>query len=193
MDFVIVNFALPTNPKKFPLLKLICDTEECISIVPEEQHRERELLRAKLSNILNGHIKSGKKITPFERTILKIHDNCVEFLKLNPNIVILRADKGGATVAMYKDEYHLKMMNILSDRNTYEPLNRSPLAKLEARANHLIGQLCKEEVIDEYKRRRMIAYNTQTPRIYALHSSDYEQPSIEPFHFYGWYFEEDTT
>ena len=113
------------------------------------------------------HLNAGNKLTPFEKTILKVHDDCVAFLKSHPNVVIVPADKGGATVAMYKEDYHQKMMNILSDTNTYMPLDRCPLTKLQTKANTLIGLLRKEDVIDESKRRKMIAYNTQTPRIRA--------------------------
>lgn len=159
------NFALPIDPKSFPLIKLLVDTEDCINLIPE--YREKELARARMASILDKHISANSKLTPFEKTILRIHNDCIAFLKSHPNVIILPADKGGATVAMYKDEYHQKMLNILNDRSTYQPLNRCPLTKLQTSANTLIGRLCREEVIDEFKRRRMIAYNTQTPRIRA--------------------------
>ena len=61
-------------------------------------------------------------------------------LKNNPQIVIKDADKGGATIIMAKDEYHLKMEEILSDEGTYINinLNEMPLNKLMAKVKRFV-------------------------------------------------------
>ena len=43
-------------------------------------------------------------------------------LKTDENIVILTADKGRATVVMYKTDYNGKMDSLVNDEQTYEVL-----------------------------------------------------------------------
>lgn len=157
------KFALPIPPGKFPLFDMIVDLEECLRQVDDEH--TREVARARVTNLLS---KRCGLLTEVDRTIIKIHDDCAEFLKNNDNLIIVKADKGGATVAMFKSDYHAKMIDLLSDTTTYQKQLRNPIKQLEARSNYLVEKLYKEKVIDEPKRRSMTRHNTRLARIYAL-------------------------
>lgn len=90
------------------------------------------------------------------------------FLKKHSDIIIVKADKGGATVAMYKIEYEQKMWSLLSDNNTYKEVKRNLLKRLEDDSNHFMKTLAELGVLDETTRKRMTRHNRVLPRIYAL-------------------------
>ena len=51
----------------------------------------------------------------------------------NEDIIILLADKGGATVIMDKDDYNSKMMNMLDDTDVYKKLKCDPTSSLKGK------------------------------------------------------------
>lgn len=157
------KFALPIQANDFPLLDIIVDMEECIKNMEDE--RQKEITRARVTNILS---KLNTNLNEFDRTIIKIHDDCSKFLKDNKQIIIVKADKGGATVAMLLDDYKEKMTLMLSDTTTYELQARNPLTKLEAASNALVNRMYTAKVIDEPQRKSMTRHNSQLSRIYAL-------------------------
>lgn len=57
---------------------------------------------------------------------------------------------------------------MLSDSNTYTIETKKTLVKLQKRSNDLVKRLFEEGVITEYQRKKMIQYNCQMSRIYAL-------------------------
>jgi len=62
--------------------------------------------------------------------IIKLLNTTKEFLKNNPNIIFIRADKGNITVAVNKIEYTNKIEDMLRDRDTYNPINKNPTKNL---------------------------------------------------------------
>lgn len=89
-------------------------------------------------------------------------------MKKNKHVIIVKADKGGCTVAMLREDYNVKMSELLNDNSTYAVCTQNPANRLEAISNSLIEKLFKEKIIDEEKRKSMIRHNTQLSRIYAL-------------------------
>lgn len=161
------KFALPINLDKLPLFKLIADVEDCLRRIADE--KERDTVRARITHILST-VKHNNNVAqnPLDRVILNIHNDCIAFLKQHNDIIIVQADKGGATVAMYKKDYHAKMLAILNDTSNFIPSNNNPRKTLENSSNRLIKQLFECKAIDEMTRRKMTKHNTHIPRIYAL-------------------------
>ena len=62
---------------------------------------------------------------PIRSNLTKKQWNAVQQLKNQNDIIIKQSDKGGACVVMDKDYYHGKMMELLNDRETYQPLNEN--------------------------------------------------------------------
>lgn len=119
-----------------PVLKIITDVEECIKTLPEidnegEPLYDRDIVRAQVANILSNAKNSAHSMQPIQRLLVIFHKKAIEFLKKNPNIVILTADKGGNTIAMNRTQYDKKMTELLSDTEKYTCLRRSPLNILE--------------------------------------------------------------
>lgn len=161
------KFALPSNVNNFPLFTFIADTEHCINYI--EDHEEREIARAMVTNIMMNHNKNQIQQPLLQRTIRLIHDDTLNFLKKNRDIVILRADKGGAVFAMNKADYYSKRNDIFNDDTKYAVLKtKNPRTGLQTKANKLASHLRDEGVITESQRQRMTKYNTHVSRVYGM-------------------------
>ena len=62
---------------------------------------------------------------PIRSNLTKKEWNAVQQLKNQNDIIIKQSEKKGACVVMDKDYYHGKMMELLNDRETYQPLNEN--------------------------------------------------------------------
>lgn len=81
------KFALPVERSQFPLFKFIADIEHCIRTVgtvdaekAKQIAHERDIIRAKVANLLTN-LKNNLRLSPLEKVILKIHSECVNFMK----------------------------------------------------------------------------------------------------------------
>ena len=100
------KYACPTTKTTFPLLDVIAESEECVQTLSNKEDQENA--RIKLVSLIDDHL---------QRTNLSIRDKMIidtvgrtkQFLKQNKDVLILNADKGGKTVAMYKNDYGTKM------------------------------------------------------------------------------------
>ena len=86
--------------------------------------------RNRIVGILNRPVRHNPNLTPLETTALK------EF-QSNTDIIVLPSDKGCATVIMDRDDYNLKLFEMLSDNTTYKKLNHDPSAALERKMNSI--------------------------------------------------------
>lgn len=55
--------------------------------------------------------------------LLRLHKLTKQYMKENPNFIFTRADKGNVTVALDKDNYTLKITELLNDVDTYSIKN----------------------------------------------------------------------
>ena len=77
----------------------------------------------------------------------KIHPQeakAVKELAKDDDIVILPADKGRATVVMYRKDYSAKMLTMLGDRDNYQLMAKDPTTSLENRMNSVLLRLQRE-------------------------------------------------
>lgn len=89
-------------------------------------------------------------------------------MKENDDIFILSADKGGKTVAMDKEDYKLKMKNIIGDICTYRRLKKDPTSSLQSKNNRLVEKLYNRQLIDAQEKNRLTNKIATAPRIYGL-------------------------
>lgn len=159
------KFSVPTDNENFPLLHYIVDTEDCLESIEDE--RERSILRAKITNIISNHRSSPKLLTPLNKYILEAKRKTDIFLKENKDVFLIHADKGNASVLMYRADYHQKMKAMLNCED-YLIVGRNPLIGLEEKSNSFVKDLFNLGIIDKATRSRMTKHNTSIPRIYAL-------------------------
>ena len=147
-----LNFAIA--PKKISIEDIICSIKESIKHLPENEAEEvrqncaRTLRRAKLPkpNITNEEYKALKE------------------LRKNDQIVILKADKGGATIILNKEDYVNKMKSHLDLSGCYKKLNKNPLSCITRE----VAETIKRPYIDDDIKKKLLTSDPLIPRIYGL-------------------------
>jgi hypothetical protein len=91
---------------------------------------DRETFRANATTILRGLHSGSLKLNSQQIALLRAYSQTKTFLKNNPNVLFIRADKGNTTVALDKPIYLKKMNALLRDTDTYTTVNRNPTPKL---------------------------------------------------------------
>ncbi|CAG5018499.1 unnamed protein product [Parnassius apollo] len=111
-----MNFAL--TPRKIPYEEIICSVEDCLfkNNIGKE---DLEAIRQDISSLLRRSSVPKPNLPKDEFTAL-IN------LRIRPDLTILRADKGNATVIMDTSEYNFKILQLLSDESTYKKGQNRP-------------------------------------------------------------------
>ncbi|CAG4932205.1 unnamed protein product [Parnassius apollo] len=111
-----MNFAL--TPRKIPYEEIICSAEDCLfkNNIGKE---DLEAIRQDISSLLRRCSKPKLNLPKDEFTALNN-------LRNRPELTILRADKGDATVVMDASEYNFKIQLLLSDESTYKKVKTDP-------------------------------------------------------------------
>jgi hypothetical protein len=151
-----LNFA--TTPKRIPYETVISNVEETIirNKVPTE---DADNLRQDVAIVLRKSRVPKSNITEEERLALKN-------LKENPDMLILRADKGNATVVMNADDYDSKIYALLDNRMVYKPVTYNPTARVTRRIRAVIRdneKLFTEDVFEGLYRPKIV----QPPKLYG--------------------------
>ena len=92
------------------------------------------------------------KLKPFSSTAVCVEEEeALKELKNNEKIVILKADKGNATVVMNTEDYEEKVNSLLSDECTYEklPTRPNPVNQITSRINQYVWNLYRNEKINK--------------------------------------------
>ena len=161
------KYALPTTIHSTPnsLFKIIADGEDCIQTI--QNNDERENARCKFAKMLNNCM--GKRsFSDFDKYISFIFNETKQFVQNNRDLIIVSADKGNVTVAMYKNDYDVKMKTMMEDRNVYWPLRTDPTNKLQETNNTFVKNLFETGIIDQRQKYMMTTYNSVAPRLYGL-------------------------
>uniref|UniRef100_H3AYF1 Uncharacterized protein n=1 Tax=Latimeria chalumnae TaxID=7897 RepID=H3AYF1_LATCH len=98
----------------------------------------------------------------------------------DPDIVILKADKGGATVAMNKLDYVAKTMELLGDTSTYRILQKDPTKSIINKAVIKILDFKRQDkfCVGEYG--RVYPRVLVPPRFYSLPKVHKEGNPLRP-------------
>ena len=110
-----LNFSIA--PKKISVEDIIYNIEESIRDLPENEAEE----------VRQYCVVTLRRAKPPKPNITKEESKALRELKKNDHIVILKADKGGATVILNKEDYIKKMKSHLDSSGCYKKLNKNPL------------------------------------------------------------------
>ncbi|BHF79117.1 hypothetical protein SprV_0602223600 [Sparganum proliferum] len=105
------------NPSDYNYLNYLATFESIITsagLTEEEQF-----------TIRNSTVRALKNRNKFS-TLSGDEKKALKSLKTDENTIILPADKGGSTTIMDKTDYTEKMMTLLKDESTYEPMDADP-------------------------------------------------------------------
>lgn len=122
--------------------------------------RDKDRIRPRLTSTL-AEIKKRIYITSEEKLVL-------ESLQRDTSIVIIFADKGGATVVMNQSDYNHKALTLLSDTTTYRLMDTDPTTTIERRGNKAVSEFHEMELLTDEELRTMRVPDTIVPRFYGL-------------------------
>lgn len=147
-----LNFAI--TPNKVPVESLISSVENCI-MRNKVTGPEAECLRQDISAIIRRHKRPKPNISKEEVQALMS-------VRRNPDILVLPADKGNATVIVDTVEYEQKVTQLVSDTEIYKKVNYNPTSRVTAKLNKLLSTL------PDVEKKRLRQLNPTPPKIYGL-------------------------
>ncbi len=98
------------------------------------------------------------------------------FEPTSEDILVLKADKGGATVILKKDDYRRKMLDHLHNSGSYKKLAKNPLKKISRTVAHAIKSSNSVGALS----RKLIERNPIAPRIYGVPKIHKEGVPLRP-------------
>ena len=122
LNFAIAPRIIPHEDKD-----IICQIEDAIVSLPE----------AAIEEIRQDCTLSLRHAKPPKNNLNKEESIALKKLKLNKEIMILKADKGNVTVIKNMDYYHKKMIEHLTTSRNYNKVDRMPTIKLFGRSQGL--------------------------------------------------------
>ena len=134
------------TPRQIPHKNIVAEVEAAIVHLPDDS---KHSVRTTAAAILNRACLPQHKNINVEE--LKALNN----LKKDKTRVIMKADKGNCFVVLDRTSYDEKMESILSDRETYEVVNKAPFKKIERELNAHLLRLKKEQKLDDYTYRKL--------------------------------------
>ncbi len=144
------------------MFTLISEVESAIQYVrPDNQ----DLLRSQITNAITNFVHAGTQLPSLSINLELVTR---KFLKDNPNLVITRSDKGNVTVAMDRDAYLEKSLELLNDAETYRLVAKDPISSVENSCNNLIKTLKNKEFIPSEMAKALTTYNGTCPKFYGL-------------------------
>jgi len=185
-DKWFVNLSKKTIPEEVSLLLQLGErfnlpfktndnskiTVEFIKCIEKNLFKETEVISSAIRNqsipIIKRMYNTTKNINNNEKFLLRCLHHTKKYVKNNPDILFTKADKGNATVAIDVLEYNNKMIENLSDTNTYIVIKKDPIKKLSNNVKNVLSVWLKKEYIDIRTYRRLLITDGMLPRAYGL-------------------------
>lgn len=156
------KFCIPTTTRHFPIIHTLAEIEK---ITRDLDTKKKDILVARTTNVITNHLQSHGD---HNNSLSVLYDKSRRFLSQNPNLLVLRADKGAVTVLITKEHYHNLALDILNDSESYLTLSRDPTSTVQQKANKLISNLKKDGQVDELTAKQHMIYNPVAPKFYGL-------------------------
>lgn len=163
------KFAINYTKDNIPLYNTISETENLIKNIENLSEDTQSEIRSKMVSMITSHINTIEKhITPVQHHIQDQYKKAQSFLKQNPDILIIEADKGSTSIAVTNTEYTKNIETILNNNNRYIKLAIDPTTILQRRNNNLVKTMFDKKFIDESQRKKLSTFVAQTPRCYGV-------------------------
>jgi len=159
------NFSLPSNDSNNNTIQLIKNIENnLIKFHEDVQFEVRNRVLPFLHNIKH---KARHKDTK-DIQILELLQKTKKFVKNNPNVIFTRADKGNVTVALDKNDYYIKIEEILKDTETYTIISKDPTNRLTKDIREILTSWKNRGYIENNIYHRVFCSDGNLPRAYGL-------------------------
>ncbi|XP_071439029.1 uncharacterized protein [Hetaerina americana] len=173
---ILAPFDIPEGPqngeedpdeqeRSIPYLDILGGVEQAIRKLTQEAAEE---VRSEVALALKRSSLPKPNITKDEKKALVA-------LRRNPDIVILPADKGNATVLLKTEDYHQKVQQLLADA-TYRRIPRDPTDSIVRKTTSLM----KKNLPPEEYNRNLLPQVPVPPRLYGLPKIHKENTPLRP-------------
>ena len=128
-----LNFSIA--PRRIPVEDIICSFKDSIEHLPENEAEE----------VRQNYARTLRRAKPPKPNITNEEYKALKELRKNGQIVILKADKGGATVILNKEDYVSKMESHLDLSGCYKNIDKNALSRITRE----VAETIKRSYIDD--------------------------------------------
>jgi len=160
------NFCLPPNNISQLTIECIKHVENNLSKF--QHYNFSSMFRSRICSFINQIKYIDGLRTETDVEILKSLHITKTFIKNNPDIIFMKADKGNTVVALDRLDYVNKMEILLSDKDTYSMLQRNPVSKLLIDLKTMLKRWLNSKYISSCTHTYLNASNAILPRAYGL-------------------------
>ena len=133
---------------------------------PKKNHHTIESFIEAVDNDINNIIQEKKKLPKSNLTYAE--KEAIEYFSKRNDIIITKADKGGATVVLDVNDYISKANKLLDDNNSYEKLKEDPTMKHADTVNKSIESFMKQNLLDKSTAQKLTVEDPRTSHFYIL-------------------------
>jgi hypothetical protein len=112
--------------------------------------------------------KDGQNVSSNRKNLSKNETKALNDLKNREDIIISKADKGGACVIMDVDNYISEADRQLKDERFYRKVDENPTSLHAALVDNAIDDLKQKGLLEEKMANQLKTSNPKTPRLYLL-------------------------
>ncbi|BHF67700.1 hypothetical protein SprV_0301072800 [Sparganum proliferum] len=127
------------------------------SSIPED-------MRADIRNCATGLLRKRRH----QQTLPMEEEKGLRSLRSDDSIVVVSADKGGATVIMDKTDYVNKANQAFNDREAYTPIAEDPTKKQAASIKKKVNELTRKKLINPADSKFLTPNDTRIAHAYGL-------------------------
>lgn len=111
----------------------------------------------------------NSEVNVFYNRLYRDIKSAKSFLKNNPHLLLVKADKGKSSVLILKEDYKDKMLSLIQDENTYTCLhNYDPTPGIQKQNNNIAKNLKESNYIDVPTYKSLICHNGNVSKMYGL-------------------------
>ncbi|XP_046489072.1 uncharacterized protein [Neodiprion pinetum] len=158
------KYSIPFKPNCIPTNKFISDFESKISFISSDS---RNTARQDFTNTIKKFINTPSPLHADKNILHKIKETKI-FQNNNQDLLFLKADKGNTTVVMNKQMYEDKMLQQLSNNNSYKVVRYDLTCTLQQEVKKLTTDWSKSKLISDQLRRQIAKTDCLPLRAYGL-------------------------
>ena len=163
-----LNFALA--PRRILIPTIVAAVESGLKEVGED---EAAAARRRVIRLLGKARPPPSNVSPSESRALSN-------LRKDASILVLPADKGRATVVLNQQDYEQRMEDMLSDRSTYQVLQKDPTPCLQRQMNSSLLKLKTDGELSIVTYNHLRCSSGSIPRIYGLPKIHKQNTPLRP-------------
>ena len=149
-----------------PMQKLIFKSTS--TWVPKDTHHTVQTFLEDFSRKVETELKTGTPRAGKNKNLSKEELEAMNNLKSMDNVIITKADKGGAIVVQVVQNYIKEADRQLRDESFYKKVTKNPTSEHAALVSNAIDGLKHRKLIDEKTAEGLKPTNPSTPKLYLL-------------------------